>query len=42
MGNWRYEDARALAATAVGKDPYGYRAEFLKLVALAESLAQSK
>jgi Ca-activated chloride channel family protein len=39
-GAWRYEDARRLAASAVGEDPYGYRAEFLKLVALAESLVQ--
>jgi Ca-activated chloride channel family protein len=42
IGTWQYEDTRKLAATAVGKDPYGYRSEFLKLVSLAESLARAK
>jgi Ca-activated chloride channel family protein len=41
-GVWQYEDARKLAASAIGKDPYGYRAEFVKLVALAQTLAQGR
>jgi Ca-activated chloride channel family protein len=41
-GAWQYEDARKLAASAIGEDPYGYRAEFVKLVALAQTLAQGR
>jgi Ca-activated chloride channel family protein len=39
-GEFTYADITALANTARGKDPYGYRGEFVGLVALAESLAQ--
>ena len=37
-GNWTLDDARALAQSARGADAFGYRGEFLKLVALARSL----
>ena len=37
-GNWTLDDARALAQDARGTDRFGYRGEFLKLVALARSL----
>ncbi len=33
-----YDDVLALADPARGRDPYGYRAEFLRLVRLAKSL----
>ncbi|GAA5166958.1 vWA domain-containing protein [Viridibacterium curvum] len=38
-GNWKFADARALAAASVGKDRFGYRGEFLRLVDLASSLS---
>jgi len=38
-GDWDYQDVAALAAEARGNDPFGYRGEFLQLVALAGSLA---
>jgi Ca-activated chloride channel family protein len=39
-GPWTYADARALATQSQGADRYGYRTEFVRLVALAQS--QSK
>lgn len=40
LGGWGYADALALAQGARGADPNGYRAEFLKLVRLAQSLSR--
>ncbi len=37
-GNWSFSDINALASRSRGNDPFGYRGEFLQLVALAESL----
>jgi len=37
IGQFSYNDIISLAQTARGEDPFGYRAEFLKLVMLAES-----
>ncbi|PLP98605.1 vWA domain-containing protein [Cupriavidus pauculus] len=37
-GGWTLDDARTLAQDARGADLFGYRGEFLKLVALAQSL----
>jgi Ca-activated chloride channel family protein len=37
VGSFAYEDVIALAQPVRGKDPYGYRAEFLNLVRLAGS-----
>lgn len=37
MGGYTYDDVLALAQTARGDDPFGYRAEFLNLVRLAKS-----
>jgi Ca-activated chloride channel family protein len=37
--NWSFSDISAQARRARGEDPYGYRGEFLQLVALAESLS---
>jgi len=37
-GRWTLDDARALAQDARGADRFGYRGEFLKLVALAQAL----
>ncbi|MEM7472042.1 MAG: von Willebrand factor type A domain-containing protein [Pseudomonadota bacterium] len=42
LGNWSYADAIALANDAKGPDPFGYRAEALTLMRLAESLAKAK
>ncbi len=39
-GDWSYADAIALANGAKGPDPYGYRAEFVQLVRLAETAAR--
>lgn len=39
-GEFTYADIAALANTARGADPYGYRGEFVSLLALAGSLAQ--
>lgn len=38
LADYDYQDARSLAASALGKDPYGYRAEYLRLLDLASSL----
>ena len=35
---WSYEQSRHLANSAIGEDPYGHRAEFLRLMSLASSL----
>jgi len=40
LGDWGYADALALATDARGADPFGYRQEALKLMRLAQSLAQ--
>jgi Ca-activated chloride channel family protein len=40
LGDWGYGDALALARANVGGDPFGYRAEFLKLLRDAETLAR--
>ena len=37
LQDYGYDDALALAQTARGADPYGYRAEFLNLLRLAKS-----
>ncbi|MBS1208540.1 MAG: hypothetical protein H6R19_938 [Proteobacteria bacterium] len=37
-GQWDYSDARRLAADNLGKDRFGYRGEFLRLVDLASAL----
>lgn len=39
MGNWTYADAISLANASKGDDPYGYRAEAIRLMHLAESLS---
>ena len=36
IAGWDYDDALALASSARGDDPFGYRAEFLNLVRLAK------
>ncbi|MGF1446166.1 MAG: von Willebrand factor type A domain-containing protein [Pikeienuella sp.] len=38
-GDWDYSDASDLANGARGQDPFGYRAEFVQLVRLAETAA---
>ncbi len=40
MGSWTYADAIALASDARGDDPFGYRAEAVTLMRLAETLAK--
>lgn len=40
LGDWSYNDAIALANGAKGEDPFGYRAEAVQLMRLAESLGQ--
>lgn len=40
IGTYSFEDVMALARTARGTDPFGYRAEFLNLVRLANSARQ--
>ncbi|MDR4504243.1 MAG: DUF3520 domain-containing protein [Candidatus Scalindua sp.] len=37
-GQFTYEEVIKLAETASGKDPFGYRHEFINLVRLAESI----
>ncbi|PLK47387.1 VWA domain-containing protein [Uliginosibacterium sp. TH139] len=37
-GDWGYAQARALAATNLGQDRFGYRGEFLRLLDLATAL----
>ena len=39
IGDYDYDDVAALAQDARGQDPYGYRAEFIGLVKLAQSAA---
>ena len=39
IGDYDYDDVAALAQDARGQDPYGYRAEFIGLVKIAESAA---
>ena len=38
-GQWTYADTRRLAGAAIGKDRFGYRGEFLRLIDLAQSLS---
>ncbi|MGQ7843494.1 vWA domain-containing protein [Granulosicoccus sp. 3-233] len=38
LADYDYQDARRLAANAMGDDPFGYRAEYLRLLDLAGSL----
>lgn len=38
LAGFSFQDIRALAAEALGNDPFGYRAEYLRLVDLAGSL----
>ncbi|WP_170574419.1 vWA domain-containing protein [Ruegeria atlantica] len=40
LGSWSYEDAIALANSGKGEDPFGYRAEAVTLMRLAETLAE--
>ena len=40
LGSWSYDQAIALANAAKGADPYGYRAEAVTLMRLAQSLSQ--
>ena len=40
LGNWSYDQAIALANAAKGPDPYGYRAEAVTLMRLAQSLSR--
>lgn len=40
LGTWSWQDAITLAAGARGGDPYGYRAEAVQLMRLAESLSK--
>ncbi|MFZ1726465.1 MAG: YfbK domain-containing protein, partial [Albidovulum sp.] len=39
LADWGWDDAIALANGARGADPYGYRAEAVQLMRLAESLS---
>ncbi|MFX4300291.1 vWA domain-containing protein [Pseudosulfitobacter pseudonitzschiae] len=38
MGDWTFSDARDLARSAMGEDPFGYRHEAVKLIQLMEVL----
>ncbi len=40
LGDWSYTDAIALANASKGDDPFGYRAEAIQLMRLAQSLSQ--
>ncbi len=40
LGTWSYDDAISLANAAKGDDPFGYRAEAVTLMRLAESLSE--
>ncbi|MEP5728827.1 MAG: VWA domain-containing protein [Sulfitobacter sp.] len=40
LGGWSYADAITLATETKGDDPYGYRAEAIQLMRLAQSLSQ--
>jgi len=39
LGVWSYDDAIALANANRGADPFGYRAEAVQLMRLAQSLS---
>lgn len=39
-GDWSYADAIALADSAIGDDPFGYRREAITLMRLAQSLSE--
>jgi Ca-activated chloride channel homolog len=39
LGNWGWDEAIALANGAKGEDAFGYRAEAVQLMRLAESLS---
>lgn len=39
LGDWSWGDAMALANSAKGEDPYGYRTEAIQLMRLSESLS---
>ena len=39
-GQWDYEDAVALANGAKGDDPFGYRAEALRMMRLVGTMAE--
>ena len=39
LGDWAWDDAIALATGARGEDAFGYRAEAISLMRLAESLS---
>lgn len=39
LGDWGWDEAIALALSARGKDPFGYRAEAVNLMRLAQALA---
>jgi Ca-activated chloride channel family protein len=40
LKDWTYADAIALANAAKGEDPYGYRAEAVTLMRLADTLSK--
>ena len=40
VGDWSYDNAIALATASHGDDPFGYRAEAIRLMRLAASLSQ--
>ncbi|OMH39256.1 von Willebrand factor type A domain-containing protein [Motiliproteus sp. MSK22-1] len=40
IGPWGYDDSISLAKTAIGNDNMGYRAEFIRLLGMAQSLEQ--
>ncbi|OYZ99476.1 MAG: hypothetical protein B7Y02_19180 [Rhodobacterales bacterium 17-64-5] len=40
LGTWGYDQAIALATASKGADPYGYRAEAVTLMRLAQSLSR--
>ena len=40
LGDWGYDQAIALANAAKGDDPFGYRAEAVRLMRLAQSLTR--
>ncbi|MCY4179014.1 MAG: von Willebrand factor type A domain-containing protein [Litoreibacter sp.] len=42
LGDWSYADAIRLANISKGADPFGYRAEAITLMRLAESLAKGR
>jgi len=40
LGDWGWDEAITLANGARGSDPYGYRADAVQLMRLAQSLAR--